>query len=331
MAARTAKARKGAAPVTPLVIEHGEIVISVSAVEAAPALAIDPDRFRRFFEALKAEVAIPEPDLLTQKGRDAIASAAYRVARMKTAIDGAGKDLNASKRREIDAVDAQRREIWAALEGLQKEIRKPLDEWEAEDRARRQRSEEIMQMLRTATLLPANSTAEDIGQRITWLKDLDVSEGILVDQQPTARALRDEAIPELEAAKQRAAQAESAAAELERARAEVQRLAEEQARRAAEAAPAQTPEPEKPPPQGGPAASFFAAVRETIFGETPDPAVAEPVAAIAQPHNDPRPGVIRRAQAISAMVREGEITEAQAAMIVDAIVEGHIPHVRIAL
>lgn len=66
------------------------------------------------------------------KDRKAIASLAYKVAKTKTYIDGLGKTLNDELKEIPKKVDASRKQAWDFLEALQKEARKPLDDWEAE-------------------------------------------------------------------------------------------------------------------------------------------------------------------------------------------------------
>jgi hypothetical protein len=81
----------------------------VTLVEATPSLVlIDKEKFSQFYEAMKEECDAHEPDLTTEKGRKAIASLAYKVARTKTAIDDAGKALNEEARARINAIDESR-------------------------------------------------------------------------------------------------------------------------------------------------------------------------------------------------------------------------------
>jgi colicin import membrane protein len=54
---------------------------------------------------MKRETDALDADVTTEKGRKAIASMAYKVARTKTAIDEAGKKLNEEARARINAVD----------------------------------------------------------------------------------------------------------------------------------------------------------------------------------------------------------------------------------
>jgi DNA repair exonuclease SbcCD ATPase subunit len=78
-----------------------------------------------------------EHDVSTLKGRTSIAGTAYKVARSKTYLDGLGKQLVAEIKQQAAAVDAERKYIRDTLDELRDSIRKPLDEWEAADEARK--------------------------------------------------------------------------------------------------------------------------------------------------------------------------------------------------
>ncbi len=92
---------------------------------------IDP-----ILKRIEDEVRQHIPDVTTKKGRDAIASLAYRVARSKTILDEAGKALNEEARAQINAVDAERRKVRDRLDKLKDEAREPLDKWEAAEAER---------------------------------------------------------------------------------------------------------------------------------------------------------------------------------------------------
>jgi len=70
------------------------------------------------------------PDLTTDKGRKAIASRAFKVARTKTFLDGIGKDEVARLKELPRLVDAGRKALRDGLDQLADQIRKPLTEWE---------------------------------------------------------------------------------------------------------------------------------------------------------------------------------------------------------
>lgn len=71
-------------------------------------------------------------DVTTPKGRKDIASMAYKVAQTKTYLDGLGKALVDDMKELPKKVDASRKAARDFLDSLKDEVRKPLDEWEAE-------------------------------------------------------------------------------------------------------------------------------------------------------------------------------------------------------
>lgn len=202
-----------------------------------PVLAItDKAKFEELLKGIRAEIDAHVPDVSTPKGRKEIASLAYKVTRTKTAIDDAGKELNAEKRREIDKVDAERREIRAKLEGLADEVRKPLTDWEDAEEKRQERAKEILNELSTLAYAEPGIHSS----RLEWqLRDLDMLEidpEIFQDDLTTAVLKKDAALSILKGAIESAKKYEADQAELQKLRdeaaareaAETARLAKEQ-------------------------------------------------------------------------------------------------------
>jgi len=223
----------------------------VALVEATPVLVLtDKEKFSDFYKAMKAECDALEIDLETEKGRKAIASMAYKVARTKTAIDDAGKRLNEEARARINAVDESRREIRAQLDALKDEVRKPLTEWEQAEKARKAQVDEIMSWLRGSAKVEFDETAADIRDRIAIISATTFAPDVFQGYAAQAEALKTTAITSLETIADRMDQEEAQRAELERLRAEaaereerdrIQREAEEaeRQREAAEKAAAE--------------------------------------------------------------------------------------------
>lgn len=84
------------------------------------------DLFDRMAEQARSIV----PDVTTKKGRDAIASQAYKVSKSKTAVDNHGKDLVAGIKAQAAVIDRDRKAWRDQCDALRDEIRKPLDDWE---------------------------------------------------------------------------------------------------------------------------------------------------------------------------------------------------------
>lgn len=103
-------------------------------IEKSNAMAVftSKEQLDPLLEQIEKEARSLVPDLTTKKGRDAIASMAHKVARSKTYIDNAGKDLVAELKALPKQIDESRRIVRERLDALKDEVRRPLTEWEAE-------------------------------------------------------------------------------------------------------------------------------------------------------------------------------------------------------
>lgn len=70
------------------------------------------------------------PDVTTKKGRDAIASIAYKVSQTKSYLDNTGKKLVDDLKKQPKAVDAERKRMRELLDKWRDEVRKPLTDLE---------------------------------------------------------------------------------------------------------------------------------------------------------------------------------------------------------
>jgi hypothetical protein len=109
-------------------------------IESINAVEVFKDRGKldELLTRIRAATATLVPDVTTEAGRKLIASTAYKVARSKTAIDDAGKDLVEGWKKQAKVVDAERKHARDTLDALKDEIRAPLDEWEAEEERKEQ-------------------------------------------------------------------------------------------------------------------------------------------------------------------------------------------------
>lgn len=327
------------------------------------AVLTSSEQFDALLGTIRAEVEAHVPDLTTKKGRDAIKSLAYKVTRTKTALDEAGKELNAEKRKEIDAVDAVRRDVREKLDALAVEARKPLDEWEAAEQDRQIKVAESMAFIENARDIDSEDTSETIQHRMDRIIELEFDADIFQDGLEIAVNAKSSAIEFLTIAKARAAQAEADAAELaalrqrEADRIEAERIATEQAaqieadriadeNRVAEAAAAETKrladikaaedaaaEAATAEAERAAQAEIYKANAETKRLQDAEDArkadedrIASETAA-READKSHRGSVMKAAK--EAMMANGDITEDQARKIVLAIVAGEIPNTRI--
>jgi len=97
----------------------------ITALEDFTSEGLDP-----ILQGIKEVVTEHKSDVTTPKGRKAIASLAHSVAKSKVFIDNAGKELVRDLKVKTTAVDTARREVRDFLDNLKEEARKPLTDWE---------------------------------------------------------------------------------------------------------------------------------------------------------------------------------------------------------
>ena len=236
-------------------------IMDLVVIEKKNAMAVftNNDQLDPLIEAIEKEARSLVPDVTTKKGRDAIASMAHKVARSKTYIDNAGKDLVAELKALPKQIDESRRVVRERLDALKDEVRRPLTEWEAEQE--RIKAEEAMNAMHAAALemnikfdqeLAAKFEA-DHEMALLMDKDIDreraekkaeaerqrISREAEIKRQAEEKAKREaaeKAQREIDAAAAREREAILAKERAERERIEAQQRAEREQREAAERA-----------------------------------------------------------------------------------------------
>lgn len=120
--------------------------------------------FHTIYGKIEEEIAAFVPDVTTEKGRQAIASLAYKIARTKTGLDEAAKNVTADQKQIIDAVNAERSKMREDLDKLKATVRAPLDAWE-EERQRQQEETKKAIARHDADCIAAN------GKPSQWIAD----------------------------------------------------------------------------------------------------------------------------------------------------------------
>ncbi|HBT0516244.1 TPA: hypothetical protein MA066_003007 [Klebsiella pneumoniae] len=189
-------------------------IMDLVVIEKKNAMAVftNNDQLDPLIEAIEKEARSLVPDVTTKKGRDAIASMAHKVARSKTYIDNAGKDLVAELKALPKQIDESRRVVRERLDALKDEVRRPLTEWEAEQE--RIKAEEAMNALHAEAL----AMNEDFDRQLEARIESDHEMALLMNDAFD----REQAEKKAEAERQRIAREE-----------EIKRLAEEKAKREA--------------------------------------------------------------------------------------------------
>lgn len=152
-------------------------VTDLVVIEKQNAMAVftSKEQLDPIIEAIEKEARSLVPDLTTKKGRDAIASMAHKVARSKTYIDNAGKDLVAELKALPKQIDESRRIVRERLDALKDEVRRPLTEWEVEQE--RIKAEEEM----NAWHVEALEMNEDIDRQRAALIEADHEMALLMN------------------------------------------------------------------------------------------------------------------------------------------------------
>lgn len=137
-------------------LEEGVVSTDLVAIEHTNLVAVfEGDALDPMIERIEREVMSHVPDIATQRGRQAIASLAYKIARSKTALDSAGKGLVADIKARAGVIDSSRKKMRDRLDELRDRVRLPLTEWEQaeEDRvnAHKDAIAKIRDMLGTHT------------------------------------------------------------------------------------------------------------------------------------------------------------------------------------
>ena len=228
-------------------------VTDLVVIEKSSAMAVftNNEQLDPIIEKIEKEARSLVPDVSTKKGRDAIASMAHKVARSKTYIDNAGKDLVAELKALPKQIDESRRVVRERLDALKDEVRRPLTEWEAEqerikaeeaakikaeeDRKKFESDHEIALLMNDAFDRElAEKKAEEERQRIAHEEELKRQAA-----EQAKREAEEKAAAELAAAKKREEDAIAARAQAELLAKQAQERAEQEAKDAAAKAEAE--------------------------------------------------------------------------------------------
>lgn len=192
----------------------------------------EPGILAQLLESIEADIAKQGADVSTEKGRKALKSLAFGIAKRKTAIDAAGKALNTDLRKKIDVTDKVRREAWDKLEALQLRAKKPADDWDAAEKDKQDKITAIRTLLYTAAQIPADMTLEAVAETLELLDRVEIDPALFGDLTDAAEKERTVARMSLKMARTRIEKAEADRIELERLRtekAEAERMAQEAA------------------------------------------------------------------------------------------------------
>ncbi|WP_414446092.1 hypothetical protein [Citrobacter europaeus] len=228
-------------------------VTDLVVIEKSSAMAVftNNEQLDPIIEKIEKEARSLVPDVSTKKGRDAIASMAHKVARSKTYIDNAGKDLVAELKALPKQIDESRRIVRERLDALKDEVRRPLTEWEAEqerikaEEAARIKAEEdrkIFESDHEIALLMNDAFDRELAEKKAEAERQRIAHEEELKRQAAEQAKREaeeKAAAELAAAKKREEDAIAARAQAELLAKQAQERAEQEAKDAAAKAEAE--------------------------------------------------------------------------------------------
>lgn len=315
---------------------------------------------------MRTEVMALPRDISTKKGRDAVASNAFKLAGLKNRIDERRKALVEDRKKEVREIDKEGGRIWDFIESVQKEFRQPLTDWENAEKVRIADHEAALVNLAAYGKLPGLHSVTDIEsyiQQATELygrkwEDFEARAAVAFSQVTVALNGQLATAKQVEADRAELARIKAERAEAERVEREarIAREATEKAERAArEHAEAETARLERDRVDAERRAQEAEARRieaeqlaERRRVEAEAQAVRDREAAVeaerervadeqrkAREAEEARERNRAHAAKINREVRDAlvehchQISEAQAIGIIKAIVEGKIPHTKI--
>jgi hypothetical protein len=183
-------------------------------------IVLDAEKLEAFIQELRKANITDDVSVATASGREKISSRAYAVARHKTAIDNAGKEMTEEWRKQTTAVNERRRIAREGLEALQADIRRPVDEWEKQEEARKEYCRDVIARIDRDSRVLMDDTAEAVAARLDGLKQITITKQEFAESFDVAKLKHDLALQDMPAAIERLRKQEADKAELDRLRAE---------------------------------------------------------------------------------------------------------------
>lgn len=318
-------------------------------------IEFDPKGLDEVTAKIKAMAADLPADMSKKKNRDEVASFAYRIAKLKSAVEKEGAALSKEFKELPKKIDATRKQYKDALEALQHEVRQPVTDWEDAEKERVTTLERKLDWLNNWNDQLERAPSEIIKQRMAEVEAVELGEHWQEYETEAGRA-KDAALTGLRDLLATTEKREAEQAELERLRKEAEereqkdreaRIAQEAAEKAkqeqAEAlAKAQA---EKELAEQRRIAAEKQAEQDRADAERKAKEAAERAAAqerqriadeqakadaerAAREADHEHKATINRA-ALAAIQSAGQLTDEQAKAVIVAIIKGQVPAVSI--
>lgn len=109
-------------------------------------------------------------DVSKDDDRESMRSLAFKLGKAKNRLDDAGKGLVAEDTARIKRINAERGVVWDRVEGLQKEVRQPLTDWENAEKNRVALHESALAGIPENPAWGPQESVEDIERRLSYLQ-----------------------------------------------------------------------------------------------------------------------------------------------------------------
>lgn len=215
--------------------ESNQIVISIKPENALEVFTNQSEQLDPILLAIEKEARALIPDVSTKDGRDAIRSNAMKVAKSKSAIEKAGKELAGEQKKIPKLIDAARKHSKDFLDALQVDVRKDLTDWERSEEDRKLNLEVRLSDLKNLSNFEFKPTSEQLLIVLNKVTLIDLGDD-WEELKEQATEEKNRVVSFLEKDYATTLKAEQDAEELEKLRAE---LAERKAKEMAELAEAE--------------------------------------------------------------------------------------------
>lgn len=181
-----------------------EEITEAKAIELGPKLYSVAGALDAYFEHIRTEATSEVPDLTTQKGRDRIASLSAQVSRSKKVIEKPGRAYLKHLKESVKPVETHMRKFVDDCDKLRDEVRKPLTDWEEEQKARAQRlqamvdefGDQVQSMRQTLISIDVHEREAFIDEIIAEVQEIPVDESF-EDFQEAGQQAKDAALRDL--------------------------------------------------------------------------------------------------------------------------------------
>lgn len=194
-----------------------------------------PNGLDPYLKHIRDQIDTFVPDVKTAKGRKAIGSIAYSIARSKSALDDLGKELVSELKEIPKKIDAERKRMRDTLTAWQEEVRRPLTEWEEAEKTRVARHEQGVAAIKAEGVELGLLGAEDLLTRIGRVEAVALGD-TWEEFAAEAGQIKDQVLAALRAALMARQKYDAEQAELTRLRREADERAEQDRIRAAQEA-----------------------------------------------------------------------------------------------